>query len=522
MTDWTLPVPRAETPQPRLPDGGLPPTLGPVVVRWMEAMLVHGEGDLAGEPYRVPEWVKRALYRIYEYDPATYRRTVREALIVTPKGTSKTESAAALALAEMAGPTVPGPDGPSMRRSPVIPVAAASYEQTDRLYGGNVKPMVDEGPLGAHLEAFEREVLFRDGRPGRVSRLAAVAGTNEGDLPTATVCDEIHEWSGRRERVHLVLSQAQEKRGGLLVNITTPDDANPESLLGRKRDYGDRVAEGTVADPGFYYLHYAAPEACPLETPDERMEAQRQATPIPWRDPGHVDRIVAEGQTPEHEVRRYWLGQYVKAEGLWDPAKVWDDLAAPRPVPEGERVVLAFDGSYRRDSTALVGCTVDDLYMFTLAVWEKPDDARDTWKVSRVEVDAEVRAAMELFDVVELAPDPPGWHAEIEGWEETFGEPVVRFDTAKYQLMADACSRFYNLTVPEADRQVTHDGAPVIGRHLRNCVQKETNWGTVVTKEHKDSPRKIDAAIAAVVAVARASWHRDHAHDRVLDGPLAV
>jgi hypothetical protein len=38
-------------------------------------------------------------------------------------------------------------------------------------------------------------------------------------------------------------------------------------------------------------------------------------------------------------------------------------------------------------------------------------------------------------------------------------------------------------------------------------VAKETPFGTVVVKAHPDSPRKIDAAVAAIVAYDRALWH---------------
>ena len=50
-----------------------------------------------------------------------------------------------------------------------------------------------------------------------------------------------------------------------------------------------------------------------------------------------------------------------------------------------------------------------------------------------------------------------------------------------------------------------HDGDPVLARHVGHCVAKETPYGTIVGKEHPDSPRKIDAAVAAVVAFERAA-----------------
>jgi phage terminase large subunit-like protein len=54
---------------------------------------------------------------------------------------------------------------------------------------------------------------------------------------------------------------------------------------------------------------------------------------------------------------------------------------------------------------------------------------------------------------------------------------------------------------------LSHDGDPVLARHVGHCVAKETPFGTIIGKEHPDSPRKIDAAVATVVAFERAAWH---------------
>ena len=75
-------------------------------------MLVHGEGDMLGQPYKVPEWGKRAAFRIFEYDPnrlvrvgpvAAFAYIVSRALLIMPKGSAKTEFIAAVMLFLLAG-----------------------------------------------------------------------------------------------------------------------------------------------------------------------------------------------------------------------------------------------------------------------------------------------------------------------------------------------------------------------------------------------------------------------------------
>jgi hypothetical protein len=74
----------------------------------------------------------------------------------------------------------------------------------------------------------------------------------------------------------------------------------------------------------------------------------------------------------------------------------------------GERLVLAYDGSYRRMRSALVACTLDG-FVSPIRIWERPEGAAD-WKVPRDDVDDVLAGAMERFEVVELACDPSGWH----------------------------------------------------------------------------------------------------------------
>ena len=69
--------------------------------------------------------------------------------------------------------------------------------------------------------------------------------------------------------------------------------------------------------------------------------------------------------------------------------------------------------------------------------------------------------------------------------------------------MAAACDRF---RADVLDGTLSHDGDPMLARHVGHAVAKVTPFGTVITKAHPDSPRKIDVAVAAVIAYERACW----------------
>src|SRR5205814_3376139 len=133
-------------------------------------------------------WGEDLINQCYELNPDGTRRRDR-ALVGVGKGNAKTEYAAAIAVAELAGPVVfngweadgaPKPGRP--RVSPDIPLAAASFEQANLVFGA-AREMIKGGPLIEHCDVFDTEIQLKD-RPGRLYRVPAVAGTNDGARPT--------------------------------------------------------------------------------------------------------------------------------------------------------------------------------------------------------------------------------------------------------------------------------------------------------------------------------------------------
>jgi phage terminase large subunit-like protein len=336
-------------------------------------------------------------------------------------------------------------------------------------------------------------------------RVAAEAGTNDGGLPTAFLADEIHEWVGRKARVHLVIGNSLAKRsGGLEINISTPDDADPASLLGSLVAYGERVAGGEVSDPSFLYVRYSAPLETRLEDPVALRAALRACHPASWLDLERVAARWEQDRIPEHEFRRYHLAQFVRPQSAWLPEGAWAACAdSERVVPDGSEIMLGFDGSYNQDSTGLVACTIEEQpHVFVLGVWERPGGSRE-WIVPRDEVSTCVKRAFERYQVVEMLCDPPGWHRELDEWGQAYGSPpLISYPTNQRKMMSEACSRLYTAIVTKA---VTHDGNPRLAAHMANAVTKETPDGAYITKESRSSRRKIDLAVAAVIAFGRAS-----------------
>ena len=318
---------------------------------------------------------------------------------------------------------------------------------------------------------------FIEARP---NTFAASQGIN----PHLVLFDEVHLQKGPETWAGMQMAGAA-RPDALLLGITTPG----YDLAGLAHELYQAAKSG---DPTLYARIFEADPAADID--DE--EAWRAANPC-FDRPGFVDGLRFDRQRlPEHEFRRYRLGQWTATDQAWLPYGAWKACEAPgRPVPPpGTRVWLGFDGSYSGDSTALVGAT-DDGHVFVVGCWENP--GRAGWRVPRVRVKETVAEAFDTWQVVEMLCDPPYWAAEIAEWSATWPGRVIEFPTFSRARMAPACTAFYSAVM---ERSLSHDGDPRLARHVSNAVVKTSPAGDYVTKADKDSPAKIDLAVAAIMA----------------------
>ncbi len=394
--------------------------------------------------------------------------------------------------------------------SPEILLCAASDRQAGRLFDA-CAAFVRRSPTLARLlrvRDYVGEIVREDGR-GRILRMSSDPVRLYGYNPTLVVCDEVAQWTTPSlERAYAALTSGGGARSAPQVfTISTAGDwrNRHSSILGRLVDAAED-AEDARREPGLLVARmpdartlawlYEAPTADPRDT-----EAMKLANPAPWITEDYLARQAANPELSDAAVLQLHGCVWAEGDDTWLPAGAWAARAEEITVEPGTEVVLGFDGSYRRDATALIGCTLDG-HLFTVGIWERPERAPEDWKIPRREVDATLAEAMATYQVLELACDPPGWHREIEEWEEVYGEVVVDFDTNQPKRMVPACDRFRSGVI---EGGLTHDDDPALARHVANCVVRESNSGTVITRP--DPSRKIDAAVAAVVAYERAMWH---------------
>jgi phage terminase large subunit-like protein len=503
------------------------PTLGLELAAWLEDALVFGPGDMLGEPFRLTDELVLFLCRAYEVFPRGHpragRRRFKRCTLSRRKGVGKTELAAAIAIAELHPQAPVRADGwhkidglwvPVGRgvRDPYIPMVATIEDQADELAYGAAKAMLtqDTCPIGSEFDVGEQRIT-PIGAPGKIEAVASAPNARDGARTTFQHLDETHLFvQTRLKKTAATMGRNLAKRLAAdpwQLSTTTAYAPGEDSIAEGDHRYAIDVLEGRADGAGFLFDHRQADER-PLTTKKAIRSAVREAAGDAWPFTD-IDAIVGQfddPEIPESEWRRYWLNQPRKLEQRWIDPRVWDELEGGGGVPaERARVVLGLDGSYSRDCTALVGATVAERpHVFVVAVWERPA-ANPGWRVPRTEVLEAVDGAMARWRVDELAADPPGWHRELEELEQKYGAPpVVRFETNQPSRMGPACDEFYQAVF---DSRITHDGDPVLRRHIGNAVKVQRRGYEVLTKSAPDSPAKIDAAVAAVVATHRAMWH---------------
>lgn len=441
------------------------------------------KGVGAGEPVDLRDFQ-------VEIVDTVFAEGIRTGLVSLPRANGKTALAAMLAVAEL-----------FVGDASAEVLVVASDQRQANITLRMAKRMIELTPELAERAQIYADRIIVPHNDSVLLPLPAEPGALHGFDPSLLIVDELHVVT---EAVWEAVTSVSGKRPqSLTLAISTPS-SSPDCVMWKLVEHG-RSGD----DPAFALKEFAAPEGCPTDDRD----AWRTGNPaLACDDPFLAeDGMEAARRTLREPVfRQLRLGQWVTGAESWMPWGAWDTCATDRVVQPRERVVLAFDGSASGDSTALLGCTLDG-HLWIEGIWENPGDQQ--WRVPREDVTRAVDVAFTKYDVVELSCDPWGWRSEIEDWAKRHGEKrVLEWNTANAARMAPATDRLYQAVVTEV---VTHDGDSRLAAHIAHCVAKRTPMGDLVSKDKKGSPRKIDAAVAAIVAYDRAAWHQTKSRKRV-------
>lgn len=506
------------------------PTLGHHVINWMHRYLATPD-RAEYEPFTLTREQAQFVLNLYAIDPRTGQRRYRRACLSRPKGWGKSPLLAALTAAEALADVVPdGYDAngePVGRpwadvRTPWLQLAAVSEDQTRNAWAPLLE-MLREGPVIDAYRGVEPLDTFVNLPSGRIEFVTSSATSREGNRPIWCVLDQTEEWrpSNGGVRLAATLRRNLGKTGGTSVESPNAYVPGEGSVAEDTAEYWKAIREDRVKEHGLLYDHREAPPETDMGDRESLLAGLAHA----YGDSADVnggwvrlERIAAEVWDPAtdpQDARRFYLGQVTHAADSWIAQPEWASLtAADKVVAPNEPIVLGFDGSRRRshavtDATALVGCRVSDGHVFLLGCWEQPDgpDGKG-WQVPTVEVLAAVDDAFRNYKVVGMYADPAKWESHVASWEAKYGRrlkvkasiqhPIEWWMTGgRSNLIVRALESFRSSV---ADSELTHDGSSVLARHILNARRRRSRSGIQIMKEHPESPRKIDAAVAAVLA----------------------
>jgi hypothetical protein len=500
------------------------PTLGYDVGEWIEQHIVIPDGYRKGEPYKLTDEMWKFLvwyYRLYPHAdawPAPDSFAYYGGQLRRSQKWGKDPFGAAIIWAEALGPTrfdgwnAAGEPVGKPYPTPLIVCLGTSEDQTDNTWMP-VLSMARNGPLAnmRGLDVGQTRIELPDG--GKIEPVTTSARARLGAPMTMATITESHLFTlqGGFRKVAGAVKRNIAGMDGRWLELTNAWDPTE----GSEAQVTAETANARV------YVNTIEPHRVEVLADDEELyrELMRQYGDSARERGGWVNirgRIFHEVRNEaflEADRRRFFLNEIVVGQSAFIPPERWDMLGAdhdPNDVLQPkEEIALGFDGSKRRDATALIAERRSDRRLFLIRVWERPDDAGPDWKIPSAEVDQVVRETFAAYKVGAMFADPFRWQDYLDAWSGEWPDRVLEFATNQEHRMDRAIERF---TSAAADHQIRHDGDPTLSRHVRNCVlvkgarrkERPGEEGGIATHYMKMAKRGdklwIDAAVASVLA----------------------
>jgi hypothetical protein len=485
------------------------PSIGNLVVEFIEASCAIPDGDHLGEPFVLTDEMVRFLLWLYRIVPETGRWYFeRGGQLVRPQKWGKGPFSAAWVCAEAQGPVVFDgwdADGEPVGRpwaTPWIQVTAVSEDQTDNVWRALV-PMIELGSIAADIpDTGETRINLPGG--GRIEPVTSSARSRLGQRITAAVQDETHSWVERNGGWKLADNQRRNLAGmgGRFLDTSNAWDPTERS-----------VAQRTFENPEGVHADYPPPPAGSVRNKRERRRVMRFVYGDSWWV--DLDRIDVEVEAllahDPPQAERFFLNRSHAGESYaFDEAR-WAELARPDiVVADKTLVVVGVHGARFEDSLALVATAVESGHQWPLGIWTRPENAPDDYEHDFDTVDATLIEAFDRLDVWRVYVNPQRIETLVDRWlgrwnlGERSSHRVFEWFTNRPRQVAHAV-RNYRAAMTAGD--LSHDGDSEMARHIAASRKLAVNvkdedgrpmWS--IQKDRPGSPNKINAAMAGVVS----------------------
>lgn len=310
-------------------------SLGFAAVDWIEHFLVHGPGDVQGQPIELDDEFAAFFVRAYAVDKRGERR-VRRAFLSRAKGRSKSGTVAAPAACfEALGPA----RFDHFAKAGEVSYWGYEYEEGEPvgrplIYAEILCVATEESQAGNTYDAIHYmlnpdtcspELLAEFGKidvgltrinlpdkRGFIEPVTSADTSKDGGKSTFIVADETHLWIlGRLKRLHGIMTRNLLKRkvaSGWMLETSTMYAEGENSVAEGTHDYAKRAGDKTLL-----FDHRQAAEKWDLSKRGDRMRALREAygPAAEWMNLDAICDSWDDPQVSEADFRRYWLNQPV-------------------------------------------------------------------------------------------------------------------------------------------------------------------------------------------------------------------
>lgn len=374
--------------------------------------------------------------------------------------------------------------------SPQVLIVASDIRQAG-IISNVCRRMIELSPELASRAKIYKDRITVPGNDGLLMPLPADVGALQGWQPSLAIVDELHFCTA--EIWEAMLLSSGKRPDSLCLAISTPALTENSVMWSLVKNARENPA------PDFYFREYTSDTTHPTDCTHCWALA----------NPALGDFLTASSMgnvrqtSRESAFRAYRLGQWVeKVDDAWLSKSAVDAVTVPEGIPARSRVVLAVDGSYSGDTTAIVAVSVSPTPRAQVVrVWNPADEADENFRVPIAEVEAEVRAACKRWKVEEIAFDPYRFARTMQALAAE-RLPVIEFPQSAARMTpatVGAWEAINNRAVEIADDEI-------LRQHLLNCRVTEDRRGTRVRKTNKDSADKIDAAVCFIMALSRATY----------------
>jgi hypothetical protein len=522
-------------------------TLGWHAIYFGSKYFRQPDGDRAGERWQYVESQVQFLlwwYSLDELQRWVYSHGVRR----WPKGAGKSPFAAIMAITELLAPVrlagisdtevklLEGNGRNGLPKGwvqigriigkpvgmPLVQIGATAESQANINTMRMIRALVPKkSRLVRDFDLDPGKTLIYTPGGGQLSMITNSADAAEGALTTFAILDQTEAFRSGNGGVDLSATVGRNvgKQGNRLIETSNSWEPGADSVAETTFGAWEAEQEGRLRGRARTLMDVSM---APLDTDFEDIESLVTGVTYAygdcyWSNPRDiVETKILDLKTTKDVSMRYYLNWPTSAEDSWTTLQKWAKLKdLDYEMPLGSPIAMFFDGSRTRDASALIGAEIETGFTFVIGIWETSYTDSKSQKPEEIpvgDVDAAVEYAFEHWDVWAFFSDVREWESFAKvTWPERYKDKVrlwavpggrdpqsvawdMRWHTAEFTGAAE-------MTWQEIEDQAfKHDGDGRMSRHTTNARKVRNRWGTSIGKESRDSPRKIDAAVAMIGA----------------------